>query len=315
MKSFKQHVSMMNEAPLSGKGWINPKTKKAEISPIRSTDVYHVTLIAKDPEKYGLTKQKIIDWLDDNDWGDDPEREYENLVSGKNDMMPEIESMAMENGWVRFAVDAYGGEITAESWKDVQAAAKFILQHRSMERIAESFLKPPKGGTHLRVRRPGNSMVASKTLIKDTADFNKWAFGKQADPNKAIKKKVGGLTDIGSTMAQFREDVVVEGCGCGCNECGEEKITEAEYQGRKVTLNEPFRTPGESKKFAVYTKNESGKVVIVRFGDPNMEIRRDNEKARANFRSRHSCDDDPGPKWKARYWSCYQWRAGAKVDD
>lgn len=93
---------------------------------------------------------------------------------------------------------------------------------------------------------------------------------------------------------------------------GAEDVTAAEYQGRKVTLNKPFRTPGESKKFAVYTKNESGKVVIVRFGDPNMEIKRDDPKRRKAFRDRHNCAS-PGPKWKARYWSCYQWRSGAKV--
>ena len=81
----------------------------------------------------------------------------------------------------------------------------------------------------------------------------------------------------------------------------------AEYQGRKVTLNKPFRTPDGPKKFAVYTKNGSGKVVIVRFGDPNMEIKRDNPKRRKSFRARHKCDTNPGPKWKARYWSCKKW--------
>lgn len=83
------------------------------------------------------------------------------------------------------------------------------------------------------------------------------------------------------------------------------KAQGAEYKGRKVTLNKPFRTPGGPKKFAVYTKNESGNVVIVRFGDPNMEIRRDDPERRRNFRARHNCDN-PGPKYKARYWSC-QW--------
>jgi hypothetical protein len=81
----------------------------------------------------------------------------------------------------------------------------------------------------------------------------------------------------------------------------------AEYQGRKVTLNKPFRTPKGPKKFAVYTKNESGKVVIVRFGDPNMEIKKDNPARRKSFRARHKCDTAPGPKWKARYWSCKKW--------
>jgi|TARA_R100000700_G_C3169121_1_gene143905 hypothetical protein len=81
----------------------------------------------------------------------------------------------------------------------------------------------------------------------------------------------------------------------------------AEYQGRKVTLNKPFRTPDGPKKFAVYTKNGSGKVVIVRFGDPNMEIKRDDPARRKSFRARHKCDTAPGPKWKARYWSCRMW--------
>ena len=80
----------------------------------------------------------------------------------------------------------------------------------------------------------------------------------------------------------------------------------AEYQGRKVTLNKPFRTSNGPKKFAVYTKNEKGKVVIVRFGDPNMKIKKNIPERRKSFRARHNCDN-PGPKWKARYWSCKAW--------
>jgi|GEM_PF-1507088 len=80
----------------------------------------------------------------------------------------------------------------------------------------------------------------------------------------------------------------------------------AEYKGRKVTLNKPFRTPSGPKKFAVYTKNESGNVVIVRFGDPNMKIKKNIPERRKSFRARHNCDN-PGPKWKARYWSCRAW--------
>lgn len=92
----------------------------------------------------------------------------------------------------------------------------------------------------------------------------------------------------------------------------EEVLNEAEYQGRQVELNKPFRTPGEKKKFAVYVKS-GDRVVIVRFGDPNMEIKRDDPKRRAAFRSRHSCDT-AHDKTTPRYWSCYQWRSGAKVE-
>jgi len=90
-------------------------------------------------------------------------------------------------------------------------------------------------------------------------------------------------------------------------------ISEAEHQGRKVTLNKPFRTSDGNSKFGVYTKGPKGKVVLVRFGDPNMEIKRDDPKRRSNFRARHNCET-PGPEWKARYWSCRQWRAGSKVE-
>ena len=103
-----------------------------------------------------------------------------------------------------------------------------------------------------------------------------------------------------------------------CEECEEhfDHIVEAaEYQGKKVKLNDPIRTSeNPNKKFKVYVKNDDGKVVVVRFGDPNMSINRDDPKARKSFRARHNCDD-PGPKTKARYWSCFQWRAGAKVDN
>ncbi len=83
----------------------------------------------------------------------------------------------------------------------------------------------------------------------------------------------------------------------------EEDLHEAEYRGRKVNLNRPFRTPGGPRKFGVYTKNDSGKVVLVRFGQPGMRVRNDDPKRAKSFRARHGCDN-PGPKWKPRYWSC-----------
>ena len=92
------------------------------------------------------------------------------------------------------------------------------------------------------------------------------------------------------------------------------EITEAEYQGKTVKLNDPIRTSeNPNKKFKVYVK-DGDTVKVVRFGDPNMSIKRDDPERLKNFRARHNCDN-PGPKTKARYWSCYQWRAGAKVDN
>ena len=89
-------------------------------------------------------------------------------------------------------------------------------------------------------------------------------------------------------------------------------IEEAMYQGRKVKLNDPIR--GGAKKFYVYVK-DGDKVKKVSFGDTTgLSIKRDDPARRKSFRARHNCDN-PGPKTKARYWSCYQWRANAPVDN
>lgn len=83
------------------------------------------------------------------------------------------------------------------------------------------------------------------------------------------------------------------------------KLEEAEYQGRKVTLNKPMQ--GDVKKFKVYVKDpKTGNIKKVNFGDPNMRIKKNNPERRKSFRARHNCDN-PGPKTKARYWSCKKW--------
>jgi len=145
---------------------------------------------------------------------------------------------------------------------------------------------------------PTNSKLWKKAIAKAKSKFDVYPSAyANAWASKWYKEQGGGWK-------------IVEEEECDCEK---QAIEEAEYQGRKVTLNDPFRTPNKKKKFAVYVKNESGTVVIVRFGDPNMEIKRDDPKRLKAYRSRMGCDN-PGPKWKANYWSCYQWRAGAKVD-
>jgi hypothetical protein len=85
----------------------------------------------------------------------------------------------------------------------------------------------------------------------------------------------------------------------------EDELWEAEYRGRKVALNKPMR--GDVKKFKVYVKDtKTGNVKKVNFGDPNMRIKKSNPARRRSFRARHNCAN-PGPKTKARYWSCRKW--------
>ena len=83
----------------------------------------------------------------------------------------------------------------------------------------------------------------------------------------------------------------------------DEEINEAEYRGKKVNLNKPFRTPSGPRKFAVYTKNDKGNVVKVGFGQPGMRVNNADPKKARSFRKRMRCDN-PGPKWKAKYWAC-----------
>ena len=85
----------------------------------------------------------------------------------------------------------------------------------------------------------------------------------------------------------------------------DETLDEAEYQGRKVPLGKPMR--GDVKKFKVYVRDPKTKnVKKVNFGDPNMRIKKSNPARRRSFRARHNCAS-PGPRTKARYWSCRKW--------
>jgi len=90
----------------------------------------------------------------------------------------------------------------------------------------------------------------------------------------------------------------LEEANCNC-------VYEAEYQGREVKLGKPSQ--GDVKKFKVYVKNpKTGKVIKVNFGDKTMRIKKSNPERKKSFRARHNCDN-PGPRTKARYWSCRKW--------
>ena len=121
-----------------------------------------------------------------------------------------------------------------------------------------------------------------------------------------------GLMEENETELSFEDDdQFFEDFGYLGYSIDENDMFEAEYQGRKVKLNKPMQ--GDVKKFKVYVKNKKGNVIKVNFGHGGssvkgkaMRIRKSNPKARKSFRARHNCDN-PGPKTKARYWSCRKW--------
>ena len=128
-----------------------------------------------------------------------------------------------------------------------------------------------------------------------------------------MKKKGGKLVPncVKEVVDIYWENKLGESCGYTFEfPKDEQPMSEAEYQGRKVKLNKIMQ--GDKKKFKVYVKNNKGNVVKGNFGQGGdakggtMRIRKSNPKARASFRARHNCDN-PGPKYKARYWACRTW--------
>jgi hypothetical protein len=103
------------------------------------------------------------------------------------------------------------------------------------------------------------------------------------------------MEDFISFMRTYSKDLNEATCPC---------MHEAEYQGREVKLGKPMA--GDVKKFKVYVKNPSGNIVKVNFGQKGVKIKKNNPDRRRSFRARHNCDS-PGPRHKARYWSCRKW--------
>ena len=117
-------------------------------------------------------------------------------------------------------------------------------------------------------------------------------------------------TDTHKVVDIYWENNIGESCGYTIEVEKQDDLNEAEYQGRKVKLGKIMQ--GDTKKFKVYVKNPKGNVVKVNFGhkgkggEKTMRIRKSNPEARKSFRARHNCDN-PGPRHKARYWSCRKW--------
>jgi hypothetical protein len=151
--------------------------------------------------------------------------------------------------------------------------------------------------------------------------------GTENGKDKCIPVKSKKEAKLPVTGFSRKEDMIMYEEGEMCNRCAadllkdiqegvyNDTITEAEYRGRKVKLNKPMR--GDVKKFKVYVKDpKTGNIKKVNFGhggtsakkagQKTMRIRKNNPKARKSFRARHNCDN-PGPKTKARYWSCRKW--------
>lgn len=131
--------------------------------------------------------------------------------------------------------------------------------------------------------------------LKDEAGLNEAFFIGEDDIDEYDVENEQDIKEFIEFMREYQQQLNEADCDC---------LLEAEYQGRTVPLGKPMR--GDSKKFKVYVKNQKGKVVKVNFGAKGMNIKKNNPVRRKAFRARHNCDN-PGPRWKARYWSCRKW--------
>jgi hypothetical protein len=150
-------------------------------------------------------------------------------------------------------------------------------------------LRKVKGTDNLYEPKKMTKFARTKSMI----DYLKTRDNKDAEKRKKDK------STSGYKMRMFNQMENIWG-----------EITEKDDKSGKE-LNNPTR--GDVKKYKVYVKNDKGNVVKVEFGDPNMSIKRDDPARRKSFRARHNCEN-PGPKWKARYWSCKFWSTKSVTD-
>ena len=151
----------------------------------------------------------------------------------------------------------------------------------------------------------------ARSALKDKEDRTKEETSKLRQINFAIRSKKDWKGGVAETDMPPESSLDLTSPISGGNMREDVSLDEAEYQGRKVTLNKPMQ--GDVKKSKVYVKNAKGNVVKVNFGHggssakgKTMSIKKNNPERRKSFRARHNCSN-PGPKWKARYWSCKAW--------
>ena len=156
---------------------------------------------------------------------------------------------------------------------------------------------------------PGNEYMADR--YDDVLDYAKEEFGEDVMDvfRSIVGDDMGDFEDEDEMFETLYEDEY--GSVEETDFESDDSLNEAEYQGRKVQLGKVMQ--GDVKKSKVYVKNDKGKVVKVNFGfggtsakGKRMSIKKNNPERRKSFRARHNCEN-PGPRWKPKYWSCKAW--------
>ena len=180
-----------------------------------------------------------------------------------------------------------GRPLTFADWRSESEGETGEKDERSKEDLEDAYK------AYVRRCKSMNESNEELSEMRKLANLNE--NPNPGDFNQASKSPIGSI-NYNDTEKMAQDNV--------SGKDPEVEVHEAEYQGRKVTLNKPMQ--GDVKKSKVYVKNAKGNVVKVNFGDKNMKIKKNIPGRRKSFRARHNCDN-PGPKWKARYWSCRAW--------
>ena len=250
------------------------KTSQAGVYRAYINKMKKITKKRQSESVMNVSKEKLIEMI---------KEEYQNILS-ENNMMTEAQF-------------------------DEAAGEKDACYHKVKARY-DVWPSAYASGALVKCRKVGAKNWGNKSKKKESVEEARgtcWVGYQQ----KGMKKK--GDKMVPNCVKEITEifyEVDGKGYGYTFEYNRENDLHEAEYQGRKVKLGKPMQ--GDAKKFKVYVKNPKGNVVKVNFGQGGgakggtMRIRKSNPKARANFRARHNCDN-PGPRHKARYWSCRKW--------
>jgi hypothetical protein len=268
------------QAPKSNSGYLDTK-------PATDTKMDTSKLIDKEPLKDKPLKKDPKDYMvheAPEGWGKDTMTMKDGSVM-KYD--PKSNSYSQMSGPTRADTKTSVSAINAQRAKATNSSrgdSTFDQEYSST-----SVFRDPKtgAGDYLKTQLKGDDYTQDyqTDVSKPWLDYT---LGKAQHDADTMMKEPGSYKSMPQgPMAQFRA-----------------KVNEAEYQGRKVPLGKPMA--GDVKKSKVYVRKPNGKVVKVNFGDKNMKIKKSNPNRRKSFRARHRCEN-PGPRWKARYWSCKAW--------
>ena len=228
-------------------------------------------------EQYGLIGERI------GRYGAVGSNAAQGYSIGEQDMSAQDHQKEIEND----LVGEHGGGIgPRQHWQDLMKE----------EPVEEDFM------------RRMLELAGVDAIVKETAPYEPET---DAAHNNPLAAKAADLAPVGADASAGRTATIDEDGVDPVNAAGEDAeelrgnmTAEAEYQGREVKLGKPMA--GDVKKSKVYVRGPKGNVVKVNFGDPNMRIKKSNPARRKSFRARHNCDN-PGPRHKARYWSCRAW--------